>query len=750
MKRIVFGIIYAVAALLWMACSREEAIPKIEEGNATDKVILNITSGKNAVSRASTIQDNEVETRIRHLDVLFFEETGGKYVHNERVAVNGVVDGKITLAVKRSDFLKDKKYFVYLLANSTLDAGVFKDKTLAEIRTLKQKDSRIHMTGAPDIQEAPDCFLMDGCAYVKGETEPQSPTAIPLTDGVEANNTELNVVLRRAAAKIVVTINQGEKVEFDRKLGNEGYYLMNMAYDTPLLGEVEVTDAELRTPDLTAGSYFNWATDNTIKVIAYSYSNFWADQPLDRETCLVVNIPLREKNDESKEYPNSYYKIPLSEAKRLDRNTYYGVTVTVNAPGAANMNTPLVLDNISYDVRPWTEKVINVGGETDRPKYLTVNKDSVEMINITDDNTTLHFASSADVTVDVDEVYYIDKFGRRQTVLNHSVTAEPTGDLTGNIKLHSPIPTNNTIRYIKLTVWNRTDNLSHEVIVAQYPLEYITNIQSWYSYRDDFKTNDSKPTTYEYKGDRTAGVSLEVENRGSWLRPEYVWTGQYEYSTASEGFWRSKVADEPKASGKSDTYYYTWSRTGSSPSKSGIGGGGWGSNDEQNNRMYHIQLTSSSNEYTVGRPRMNDEGFTDAGADNAKLVSPSFMIASRLGFLNTDAGNLSYADTDEEKLRVFREHCKQYVEVYKDPKTGEKIVLDDWRLPTEAEINIIIKFQGTSSQQADAIDYLLNAQYYMSASGKVYNSKHNTNGTSVRCIRDAYVSGKAKVNKQRN
>ena len=741
MKRIVFGIIYAVAALLWVACSREEAIPKIEDGSATDKVILNITSGKGTVSRASTVEDNGVETRMRHLDVLVFEESGA-YVHHERVAVNGDGDGKIILAVKRSVFSKDRKYFVYLLANSTLDAGVFKDKTLAEIKTLKQEDQRIHMTGNPDIQEAPDCFLMDGCAYVKGGTEPQSPTAIPLTDGVEANNTELNVVLRRAAAKIVVTIRQGAKVEFDRKLGTEGYYLMNMAYDTPLLGEVEVTDAELRTPDLTAGSYFNWATDNTITVTAYSYSNFWEDKPLDRETCLVVNIPLREKNDESKEYPNSYYKIPLSEAKRLDRNTYYDVTVTVNAPGAANMNKPLTLDDISYDVRPWTEKVINVGGETDRPKYLTVNTDSVEMINIADDNTTLHFASSADVTVDVDEVYYIDKFGQRQTVRNHGVTAVPTGDLTGNIKLHSPVPTNNTIRYIKLTVWNRTDNLSHEVIVAQYPLEYITNIQSWYSYRDDFKTGNNPPTTYEYKGDRIAGVSLEIEDIGSWLKPEYVWAGRYEYNTASDGFWRSKVADEPKASGMSDISYYYYNRSGRLQEKSAQSDG--------NARMYHIQLTSSSDEYTVGRPRMNSEGFTDAGADNAKLVSPSFMIASRLGFLNTDAGNLPSADTDEEKLRVFREHCKQYVEVYKDPKTGEKIVLDDWRLPTEAEINIIIKFQGTSSQQADAIDYLLNAQYYMSASGPVLNSKNNTSGTSVRCIRDAYVSGKAKVNKQRN
>ena len=730
MKRIVFGIIYAVAALLWVACSREEAIPKIEDGNATDKVILNITSGKGTVSRASTVEDNEVETRIRHLDVLVFEESGA-YAHHERVAVNGDGDGKITLAVKRSDFSKDKKYFVYLLANSTLDAGVFKDKTLAEIKTLKQEDQRIHMTGNPDIQEAPDCFLMDGCAYVKGGTEPQSPTAIPLTDGVEANNTELNVVLRRAAAKIVVTIRQGAKVEFDRKLGTEGYYLMNMAYDTPLLGEVEVTDAELRTPDLTAGSYFNWATDNTITVTAYSYSNFWEDKPLDRETCLVVNIPLREKNDESKEYPNSYYKIPLSEAKRLDRNTYYGVTVTVNAPGAANMNKPLTLDDISYDVRPWTEKVINVGGETDRPKYLTVNTDSVEMINIADDNTTLHFASSADVTVDVDEVYYIDKFGQRQTVRDHGVTAVPTGDLTGNIKLHSPVPTNNTIRYIKLTVWNRTDNLSHEVIVAQYPLEYITNIQSWYSYRDDFKTGNNPPTTYE-EGNSPYYVTASSYNER---------TKEWKYSDSYEsGFWHSKVA-VPSTNGKSNInyyyyyYYYYYNLFG-------VRRGEKLAEQNGNARMYHIQLTSSSDEYTVGRPRMNSEGFTDAGADNAKLVSPSFMIASRLGSITS--GTLKSKEMAER-------HCEKYVEVYKDPKTGEKVILDDWRLPTEAEIKIIIKFQGKDGEDAEAIDYLLNANAYYSASGPVSTKENGSiDAPSVRCIRDAYVSGKAKVNKQRN
>jgi hypothetical protein len=57
--------------------------------------------------------------------------------------------------------------------------------------------------------------------------------------------------------------------------------------------------------------------------------------------------------------------------------------------------------------------------------------------------------------------------------------------------------------------------------------------------------------------------------------------------------------------------------------------------------------------------------------------------------------------------------------------------------------------QGTSGQNADAIDYLLYGAYYMSASGPVYNEK-NSDGTNplddpwnakdvaIRCVRDVF------------
>lgn len=97
---------------------------------------------------------------------------------------------------------------------------------------------------------------------------------------------------------------------------------------------------------------------------------------------------------------------------------------------------------------------------------------------------------------------------------------------------------------------------------------------------------------------------------------------------------------------------------------------------EYNGRMYTIVLTSTSDKYTIGRPRMvNDKNHpelivTDPGKDNSKLVSPSFMIGSCVGEYLVGGGNLNL-DESENSVRVAREHCAHYVEVYKD-KDGKK------------------------------------------------------------------------------
>jgi hypothetical protein len=176
--------------------------------------------------------------------------------------------------------------------------------------------------------------------------------------------------------------------------------------------------------------------------------------------------------------------------------------------------------------------------------------------------------------------------------------------------------------------------------------------------------------------------------------------------------------------GTSKLYYYNWSSNSNSVYRSE------GNLTALNNaRMYHVQITASSGKYTVGIPKLDSDGFTDNGEDNAKLVSPSFMIASQLG-----------ATQPPSSVEQAEKHCREYVEVHdpdNNPNTRNAIHYDNWRLPTAAEIQIIINFQYVPDA---AMDEVLSGPYYWSATGQVHNTGSNDSGTqsAVRCIRDVY------------
>lgn len=753
MKQLLHHIVFCcLAACCFTACDHEDIFRQTETEGDGNSIILNLASGKLPLTRAN-VEANGAEIAVSHLDVLIFKQDGTKAWHER---VDGIKDGKdkITLSAQRSTFDEKESYWVYLIANSTADVSIFEDEnfTLTSLNALKQEDKDIHMTGLASATGVPQTFLMDGVAYPKGEQEPATVKMVVLNNGDKTDDTELQTILRRAAAKIVVNIKSGEHVQFDNgpQAYRAGYYLRNMPYSTSVIkpAAMDKDDAELMTPELNNGGYFKWTSD-VITVTAYAYAHVWDNaSTLEKEVRLIVNIPMKYLPDNATEWKfleNSYYQIPVSSKKELSRNTCYEVNVTVDAPGGSNPSKPVPLTAVNYSVRDWDEKLINVGGDTDRPAYLTLNEYEMEMHNMEDDNTTLEFASSSEVEAKITRVYYIDKFGQEKdlelnpetgkygekytttegdwwdpqevthwkNVCDIKVTLDE--DINGKIHVHSTVPKNNTIRYIEFKLTNK-ESIDRIVKVAQYPLEYITNIQSWYSYRDDFKESDSKPTTYEYKGDRIVGVSYSSR------------IDDYEYHTSNgSGFWRSKVASSHNSDGSSQINYYYYSRYSDSPQTTSAQRNG-------NARMYHVRITASSGDYTLGRPRITN-GYTDPGADNAKLVSPSFMIASRLGFVNTGTGGVNWSE--DYALNVARKHCNEYVEVYKD-ENGNKVILDDWRLPTTAELNIIMRFQGKSSEDADAIDYLLNAEYYWSASERVYNEKETSSGTSIRCIRDAY------------
>lgn len=290
--------------------------------------------------------------------------------------------------------------------------------------------------------------------------------------------------------------------------------------------------------------------------------------------------------------------------------------------------------------------------------------------------------------------------------------------LSGHISVHSPVPTNNAPRYVKLKVENEDGSQPREIVIVQYPLEYITNIHGWYSYRDDF---NGGRTNWEYLD----GIPAEEVEGQSYDSQQF----SSEKRTTSNSLFKSKAVDNSGGISR-----YAWEQNGS---------GWWGNNppytyrrtfdnvdNNDNFRMYHVRITASSGEYTLGRPRLNDEGNTDRSSENSVIVSPSFLIASQLGTTSATS-----ARTTAE------EHCKQYVEVYKTRDASGKEVtrrLTDWRLPTHYEVGIILRFQNSSA----AMDEVMSGDYYWSASGRVaradWENLPESGSANIRCIHDAY------------
>ena len=394
MRRIINTLIITAVSVLAFSCQERPGL----ELAMNESIVLDLSSG---LTKAA---DTDVESFVNHIDVIIFDQAGtepGDKVYSGRYTVNNA--SSLTLAAKRSAFAAGQKYYVYLIANSTLPVSDYEAvATYNDLVDKKQEDYYLHLSGLT-IDGAPKYFLMDAVAFQSGS----SP--VELNNGVSSDNTVLEAVLKRAAAKVVINIEASEKVEFKSftlEEGSEGglYYLRNMPYDTYLLAEAraeeDIYTAKVRNTSKTNNAYFTWnpSQDNRhVSLTTYVYPNNWANQSsLEREACVVMNLPMTYTDGEnSMDYHNSWFKIPMTDKKMFKRNNYYEVNITLNRPGAISETTPVDLEDIYYSVIDWTELDIYVGGD-DKPKYLMVNEEYMEMRNVAVDSKTLEFASIVD------------------------------------------------------------------------------------------------------------------------------------------------------------------------------------------------------------------------------------------------------------------------------------------------------------------------------------------------------------------
>lgn len=710
------GLVYSMVALLAVllpACTADDDLaPAVKP--AEGLTITLETPG--VLSRATTEPgSNDLnENTISQAQLLIFNSDGSRTPDGYRSLE--FTDGKTEAVIATGDWKNDARLFdkgpdemydIYVVANAHEGSISLKDvTTLDGLLNAVDEDVDVWKMENADIASEPKYtgkrFAMSG---VSRSFAPNS----------KDDECTISVQMERLAAKVEVKITFSN--EFKAQFTPTGFYSSLRNYATRGLWR---SDKEVNLKNTDRGIAGNGADDpmvaaleknseaGTAKLVLYTYPTNWGGDVL-QETFVLLNMPgyYTEEGAASGGLKESnYYKIPVRlgdvTAHQLNRNTIYRVNVTIDRMGQPQVDKPVELKP-AYEVIPWTTVTIDVDGGN--LNYLELLKEEIIMKNI-DESLEQYFTSSSPVTASITEVYYYDKYGAKQTIPRNNygrygISASPESGNFGNLTIKSNIPTNNGIRYIKVTVTNGQE-LSKEFTVKQYPLEYIVTVPGWYSYRTD-NICGGKVVNWEAEFDKDLDRPVTSDNNFS--SKVYVEEENeiYTYNFKQDSWWVS--------TGWWGQGYYEYSNWKAEK--------GTRQNGNDNNNMYFVRITKTSNEYVLSVPAMDKDGYTENSPENNQLVAPAFMIASQLGTVYP------------QSFPSAQEHCKQYAE---KSLAGE--VYEDWRLPTEAELEIIDRYQNTDGS---VIDEVLGGKYYWAASGKAYETQKGTEGTKdeayIRCIR---------------
>lgn len=636
----------------------------------------------NKVSRATTASDASLnEDKLYNFNIKMFGEYNECKV--DKTFTSGLKSGEEKVIAQKNwkvdnDLQEGNTYSVKSVANATGSGDVQTDEDIWKPYDATSNSNKM--------------FLMSSEQNYQVTKEP--------TQTIPVN-------LARAAAKIALTIHVDVE---GYTAGQAKWQLKNYNAKTTIFGsntETELKDGEMVEAQGGSGEY---------TVTTYSYATLWDDDT--KAPAIYLQVPLTaDGNTEI-----NYYKIPVrdpkatgEDAKKLNRNTIYTIDAKINNKGGSSEIGYITAGKVVYDVLPWSD-----GGTTDidaNTSYLMVYPQSLIMKNIAKDNTSISYKSSTELEITIDEVYYYNKNGKK-TIINEGYTekddkgkdvqlypkvtlsTDENGKYQGKINIESAVPINLTAKYIVFSVKTKDGKDSKQVIVKQYPLKYVQNIAGWYSTKDNW---------VDWESDRNVRGPFKERQDTKKYKDSWMTSRVYGTFDGSTGIWDIYDDESYKRVGGgmfNPKYEYTYQAKVHNCET-----------EQDNNHMYVIQITKSDGTYKIARPKFNNLKSDD------HTVSPAFMLASQLGVV-------SAFDTFKDAAN----HCEKYVEVSKNKKR-----YDDWRLPTQEEINSIVEFQN-DKKAANTMDRVLKGYYYWTANGgksnKVPGSNINNYPGAVRCIRD--------------
>lgn len=583
---------------------------------------------------------------------------------------------------------ENKDYFVYSIANAKEDLQQV--NSLADLEKKVQTDEDIWKPYSN--KNATKNFLMT--AINSKWTVSKEPTQT------------IDSKLTRAAAKIVVNLKIN--VAGYEVVGEPTWQLLNYNTKTTLFG-VNTAKSIASMSETETNEKMAETTDG-YQLVTYSYATLWDNNASAPQA--KIKVMLKKGEEKPVDY---YYSIPVRDpkaTKSLERNYVYTANATVTSLGSSSDITYGDAMNLVYDVQKWTkgeETTINAGDQ----KYLLVSPTFMIMKNQRFDNSTIKFYGSGECKVETVEIYYYDKNGKKQSCSGsqyfnasaqyadgHSELKDQGTIVIGdanNPNANAFVPL--SVKYIKIKVTCEGVKDPVDVTIKQYPLEYIQGIAGWYSTKDEFTETDRWGNVTKYEG-----IDWQTDR-----------DAHSEWKASSDSKFNAKVKDGDYIYNYSDKIYGDWYNGYYYKAEKGSKA----KNDQHNNQMYVVQITSTQQnqtDYKIGHVT-NIDPETKQSQEN--VVSPAFMLASQLGTVQTFGNGVNASN-----------HCDKYVEVRMD---GKKYI--DWRLPTAAEIGVITKYQYDSKQNV-MIEVLKGKEYWALDGSKVTTKSNNTGSGYVRCVRD--------------
>lgn len=484
------------------------------------------------------------------------------------------------------------------------------------------------------------------------------------------------VELRRVASKLRITPT----------VAVEGYALDG---DIQIKFVGAVSQGYLTAEEVAAGAtpidYAYRATQDKKAQLFYSYYNKWSSN--DQAPYYLLTVPLKKTGETT--VVNNYYRVALTPAElHFTANKLYDLKLGIHKLGSTTPEEPVAITG-TLSILPWT--LCDDQYDLPAANYLEVSEREVHIYTI-ETYTITYQTSKKPVTAQIIEASfsYVDGATGKEVTKNidNGNDQYPTVTVEGNqIKIGSKLPVNNVPKKIRIKVSNDIAELDKEVTVYQYPSLFVIN---------------------------TIGVKSSLQPGGNLAD-----------GLNNKAIYRITVQNPPKdmilgfpPRESTDFWPAKWNR--------------WEERWELNNGEKISEFTTQRDEET------------------ARMVSPSFELASQLGATKQypyleygwsqegSGWNSSWYRTD--KIVIDKKTALCNCALYTETRivNGEEVVLDDWRLPTEAEIELIDRLQNDPNS---AVKSIMTGRYYWSAKDNAAiklkgGSGGSTDYAYTRCIRD--------------